>query len=229
MSKEVDREKLRFVTDEGQCGFARLDVPEQPDNFGSWGYALDLAWTSEQKNSSMKNALVLLYQTVTDSEKRAIPKGIFKKLEDTDRDHAKNAVLAGKVFCSFKRSCNPKDKDLADPEQRKNWIKYVASQQPKLFKLNAKGEREAATADDFWTGTYVKVIGHCFYQEKFKKFCVALDYVIRTKEGPRLGGGPIDPDQDDLLNGVAPKAKDQVDQLLDTVSQDDSEVEELPF
>jgi hypothetical protein len=229
MSKEVDREKLRFVTDEGQCGFARLDVPEQPDNFGSWGYALDVAWEPEAKNSSMKNALVLLYQTVTDTDKRAIPKGIFKKLEDTARDHAKNEVLAGKVFVAFKRSCNPKDKDLTNPQERKNWITYVASQQPKLFKLNAKGERETATVEDFWTGCFVKVIGHCFYQEKFKRFCVAFDYAIRTKEGPRLGGGPIDPEQDELLASVAPKAKDQVDQLLDTVSEGDSDVEELPF
>lgn len=227
MTKTIDAEKLRFVTDAGMAGFCRLEPPEQPDNFGGWGYALDVAWDPDTKNSSFKNALVTLYQSVTDSDKRAIPKGIFKRLEDTDRDRAKNELLAGKIFCTFKKNCAVKDKDLTNPQERKNWVTYVASQQPKLFKLNEKGERLPATADDIWTGCQVKVLGHCYYQEKYKKFCVTLDYVIRVSEGPRLGGGPVDPDYDELLNEVAPKARDQVDQILDTASEED--VDELPF
>lgn len=226
MSKEVNAEDLRFVTDEGMFGFISLSPLQKPDKFG-WSYKADLIWDLDAKNTSYKNALANLVQSVTD--KRAIPKGLIQKLEDTERDPDKNPHLTGKLFSAFKKKVNPKERNLSDPEERKKWLTYVATMQPVLFKLNEKGEREPAQPGDFYSGCFGKIIGHCYFNTEFKKYCITMDYVILTRKGERIGGGPIDPDSDELLDSVAKKAapkKDDVDKML---SGGTEEFDEIPF
>ena len=226
MAKEIDREKLRFATDEGQIVYFKMDYPTQPDTYGNWSYKIELAWDVEQKNAMFKGALANLYEAVTD--KRAIPKGLIKKAEDTDKSDAGKALIGDRVFSSFSKKCNPKERNLGDPAERKAWIEYLKTQQPKLFKLNDKGERvEVRDHNEIYSGCYAKVVGHCFYNNEYKKYCITVDYVILTKKGERIGGGPINPDDDQLLNSLAPKAKDEVDQVLNEASGE--EFEELPF
>lgn len=222
---EVNAEDLRFVTDEGMFAWIRMVPPTEPDNFGAWQYNVEIAWEPDAKNTSFKNAVAKLVESVTG--KKGFPKTLIQKLEDTNKDPDKNAHLQGKIFSSFKKRVNPKERNLTDPEERKKWLAYVETMQPGLYKLNDKGQREAASAGDFYSGCYGKVIGHCYYQAEYKKYCVTADYVILTKKGERIGGGPIDPDADELLNATAPKATDVVDQMLSSSS--DSDIEELPF
>lgn len=223
MGIEVDAEKLRFVTDEGLISFCRLKPPDAPDNFGNWGYTCEIAWDPTQANMSFKNALAELALAVTG--KRGVPKGVLQKIEDTTRDMKKNIHLEGKVYSSFKKTVKVKDKNLADPAERKEWLAYVATCSPNLFKLDEKGARHDAKFGDFFSGCFGRVVGHVFYQPEYRKFCITMDHVIRTRKGDRIGGGPIDPDSDPLLNGVAGKAIDDVDQAI--MSAD--ELQDLPF
>ena len=223
MAIEVDAEKLRFTTDEGRLTFVRLEPPTAPDNFGNWDYSVEMAWETSQENKQLKLALAELAQAAIG--KRGIPKGVIKTLEDTDKDEKKNEVLKGKVFTTFKKKINPKDKNLADPTERKEWLEYIKTQSPNLFKLDEQGKRHDATGRDFYRGCYGRIIGHVYYQAEYKKFCVTMDHVILTRKGERLGGGPIDPDRDPLLNQLAPQATDEIDDALSNAD----DLQELPF
>jgi hypothetical protein len=223
VSIEVDAEKLRFTTDEGRLTYVRLDPPTQPDNYGNWDYSIELAWEASCENKSFKSALATLAEATIG--KRGIPRGVIKKLEDTDKDPEKNKHLEGMLFSSFKKKVNPKDKNLADPQERKDWLVYVASQTPNLFKLDEQGKRHDAKPGDFRRGYFGRVIGHVYYQAEWKKFCITMEHIILTRKGELLAGGPIDPQNDRLLNDLAPAAQDEVDTAL----ADADSLDELPF
>lgn len=224
MPVEVDVEKLRFTTDEGRLTFIRLEPPTQPDTYGNWDYQVEIAWEAAAPNKSMKLALATLAEATMG--KRGIPKGVIKTLDQTNKDEAKNKHLEGMVFATFKKKINPKDRNLADPQERKEFLNFIKTQSPNLFRLDESGRRHDAKAQDFFRGCYGRIIGHCYFQSEFKKYCLTIDHVILTRKGERIGGGPIDPENDRLLNELAPAAEDAIDAALNA---SDDDIEELPF
>lgn len=145
---------------------------------------------------------------------------IFKKLEQTNKAVGRNEHLAGKVFFAMNRSRRPKNRDLTDPKERKEWIAYLANECPKAYVLNSQGKREliphSKVREMIYPGCVVNVVGECYYAPTpFNRVCIDLQAVVLLEQRDRIGPPPMSrgDDNDPLLNKIGEMSANQGDEL----------------